>query len=479
MIRTRAPNSVAVSFERAKQGISTRVGVCHADPTRKQWMLHMNMTKRVVALVAVVSMVFLGGCFGDPAPMQPKSVVVIVKGEDPVEMMARAVELLGGLESIVGDAKTVVLKPNLTGLMGGEYKGVSTSGEVMGALLGEIRKCSDAKLTIAEGPGGGNINWIMRATNMEQPAKDYDVEVVNVLTAPRVKVDLPNGQAYKSYEYPQVAKEADVFINVPVMKTHQLSGITVGFKNLFGYFPGGPSGRDRGIYHDRYADALIDLATIRKPDLVVVDALVGMEGRGPLWGSLVKHNLIIVGTDMVAVDTVCGALMGQPIELIPYTNKAAKLGMGVADLKNIEIRGEKIEDVKKDYEQPRWYVGVQIPRTPELIEIIEKLADGKQEYIDNRDNTVSSVEYYFADKHLTPDTKKYPLRKNTGFTVTLYMKWNTDVIEFQTRYNLYHDDLREAAEVETRAWIKENLGDIKAEDIKTLPLGGDWRGRKE
>jgi len=409
-----------------------------------------------------------------------KPVVVIVKGDDPVVMMAQAFELLGGLKPIVGDAKTVVLKPNLTGMMGGEYKGVSTSGEVMSALLGELKKNTDATLTIAEGPGGGRIGWMVRATNLEKAVKDYDVEVIdtNDVNTPRVRVELPDGLAYKHYDYPKVVKEADVFINVPVMKTHQLSGITIGFKNLFGYFPGG---QRRGVYHDQYSDALIDMVTIRKPDLIVVDALRGMQGRGPLWGSIVEHNLIIVGTDIVAVDTVCGALMGQPIERIPYTNKAAKMGMGVADLANIEIRGEKIEDVKIDYEMARWYVGIQIPRTQELIDRLEKLVDGgTEEEIDRRDNTVSCKLYHFTDKNLQPNMEKYPLRINTGFTVYMYMKRDTDIIEFHTRHAVFYDENREAAETETRAWIKENLGDLlKDEDIKTLPLGGDWHGRKE
>jgi len=437
------------------------------------------MMKKIFAvlLVAALSVVWMGCA----APVeQPKAVVVIVKGDDPQEMMTRAIELLGGLEPILGDAKTIVIKPNLTGMMGGQYKGVSTSGEVMEALVLELKKTSpEVKLTIAEGPGGGGINGMLRATNMAKVVEQHDIAVVDTNSAPRVKVELPDGLAYKSYDYPQVVKEADIFIDFPVMKTHQLSGITVGFKNLFGYFPGG---QRRGAYHDRYADALIDMVTIRKPDLIVVDALKGMEGRGPLWGSIVEHNLIIVGTDIVAVDTVCGALMGQPIEQIPYTNKAASLGIGVADLKNIEIRGEKIEDVKKDYEQPRWYVGVQIPRTEELLERIKKMADRFDEEFDRRDNELSCTIYYFGDKHLKPDMVKNPTRKNTGFDVYVYTKWpeKNQVIEFQTRYNLYYDELRQAAEDETRAWIKENLGDlVKDEDIKTLPLGGDWNGRKE
>jgi uncharacterized protein (DUF362 family) len=440
------------------------------------------MMKNMFAVLCVLALsaVVMGGC-ADPAP---KPVVVIVKGEDPKEMMARAFELMGGLESIVGDAKTIVMKPNLTGLMGGQYQGVSTSGEVMEALVIELKKSNaTAKYTLAEGPGGANINWILRATNMEKVTKDYDIEVIdtNRPESPRVRVELPDGQAYKHYNYPQVALEADVFIDVPVMKTHQLSGITVGFKNLFGYFDGGTF--RRGVYHDRYSDALIDMVSIRKPDLIVVDALKGMEGRGPLWGSIVEHNLIIVGTDIVAVDTVCGALMGQPIEQIPYTNKAAKLGMGVADLKNIEIRGESVESVKKNYVQPRWYVGTQVTRTQEVIDRVAKLADSMREDIDSRDNTVSCRIYSFGPDHLKPDLKKNPTRMNTGFDVYVYTKWEDKVnfIEFQTRYNLYWDNLRDAAEAETRAWIKENLGDLlqSDDDVKTLPLGGDWNGRKE
>jgi len=404
-----------------------------------------------------------------PATRPAKAVVVIVKGTDPKKMMQEAMRLLGGLDGVVGKAKTVTLKPNLTGVKGGSPRGVSTSGEVMEALVEEIQKVSKAKLTIAEG-AGKDFDLMTRLTGMDKLAQTHDVELLNTADpkTPRTKVNLPDGRAYKSYEYPKAALDADVFIDVPVMKTHQLAGITVGFKNLYGYLPG-----NRMVYHDRCWDVLVDLVKIRRPDLVVVDATYTMEGQGPLWGNVLKHDLLIVGTDIVAVDTVCGAVMGQPIERIPYTNEAARLGMGVADLKDIEIRGQKIADVKKDYAMARWHVSLELPRTDKLLARLDKLCDdGKSVWPKG-----NGVTYEFKSENLVPDLKRYPLREKVGFSVKADNGEKT--VEFGVRYTVLYDENRQAAEDEMRAWIRKNLSDVTDKEPVTVPMGGEWNGRKE
>ena len=101
------------------------------------------------------------------------------------------------------------------------------------------------------------------------------------------------------------------------MKVHLAGTVTLGLKNWNGIVPNvHPSGEQQGVHRVDLGQKMADMYRIRKADLTIVDALIGMEGQGPHAGTPVEMNLVIAGTDTVAVDAVTASIMGfEPMEV--------------------------------------------------------------------------------------------------------------------------------------------------------------------
>ena len=96
-------------------------------------------------------------------------------------------------------------------------------------------------------------------------------------------------------------------------------------------------------------DSVVDINSLFKPVLAVVDAIICQEGVGPIFGKPVEMDLIVAGKDLVAVDTVCGLIAGFEPEELLIPQKGAERGLGNADVKAIEILGEKLQNVRKRF----------------------------------------------------------------------------------------------------------------------------------
>ena len=117
-------------------------------------------------------------------------------------------------------------------------------------------------------------------------------------------------------------------------------------KNMFGLLPD----KLKGKYHMKgISNVIVDINTVLKPVLTVIDGFVGMEGRGPSGGTPVKMDLIIAGKDVVATDATASRVMGfDPME-IAHIRRAFEKGLGNID--DIEVLGSKLEDVKRAFKR--------------------------------------------------------------------------------------------------------------------------------
>lgn len=108
-------------------------------------------------------------------------------------------------------------------------------------------------------------------------------------------------------------------------------------------------------------EKFVDILMGKKADLCVIDMFHAMEGQGPAFGDIVEMGLVLAGADVVAVDSVCEALMGfDPME-IELTRIAHERGIGIADLNQIEIVGEKIENHKRSFKRANPLPDLNIP----------------------------------------------------------------------------------------------------------------------
>jgi len=105
-------------------------------------------------------------------------------------------------------------------------------------------------------------------------------------------------------------------------------------------------------FRDGLIKAIVDLNKVIHCDLTVIDGIYAMEGMGPIHGAPIKMDVIIAGRDIVSVEAVGAAVMGFNPAMIELIELAAENGLGIGDLSEIEIRGEKIEDVYRGFESP-------------------------------------------------------------------------------------------------------------------------------
>jgi ferredoxin len=147
-------------------------------------------------------------------------------------------------------------------------------------------------------------------------------------------------------EIDQAVCEADVVINLPKFKTHSLTLLTLGVKNLFGCIPG----HKKALWHlkageDRktFAKILVDVYQVIQPSLTLLDGIVGMDGNGPNSGRLIPIGLILASGDSLSLDQIVCDLLGISREALLTNRVADEQGMGKDP---IEVLGESVEGIK-------------------------------------------------------------------------------------------------------------------------------------
>src|SRR5260370_7225505 len=132
-------------------------------------------------------------------------------------------------------------------------------------------------------------------TGYARLARELGIQCVNFSQVPRVKVPCePIGEI----EMPRLLVEADAFITLPVLKTHALTYFTGSLKNQWGCVPQ----HNRILLHKHIDALLASLQRMLRPKLSIMDAIVAMEGRGPVNGDPRRLNLVLAGQEAVAVD---------------------------------------------------------------------------------------------------------------------------------------------------------------------------------
>ncbi len=312
-----------------------------------------------------------------PAAARAPVVSVVRIGNSGIQAaVEKAVDLLGGIKRITRGKNRIMLKPNLVY----PSPNATTNREVVSALA-KLMKSAHKDVCIGEGSaaaGGFNADgkMVYRTRNSDllsrmqtyvydqlgysEVGKTLGIPLVNLHCGEMAKVRVPGGFVFDEVTIHRSLIETDLLCSVPVMKTHALAQVTLGMKNLVGVFPGSEYCAVRACMHDTAskvepsgtAAAVVDMVRANKLGLVVVDATTAMEGQGPSDGKPVKMDLIIAGTNPLATDIVSASIMGFDPQEIPTFTWANKAGMTPARLDEIEVRGEKLENVRRKFARP-------------------------------------------------------------------------------------------------------------------------------
>jgi uncharacterized protein (DUF362 family) len=259
--------------------------------------------------------------------------VIVCEGTAYNTLLTRAFDKLGGLKKYIKSGDSVLVKPNIAWDRAPEY-GANTNPFVVAALVELCLGAGAAEVKVYDNTCA-NCRRSYDSSGIADAARDAGAKVSYVDTALGKTLNIPNGVAVKKAEIYADVLKTDVIVNVPIAKDHSLSRLTLGMKNLMGILV-----EDRGLWHQRLNQKLVDLAQVVKPTLTVIDATRIMTANGPSGGGLgyVKRlDKLIVTTDVTAADAYATTLFGLEPTDLGVVKEAKKRDFGTADLERMNV----------------------------------------------------------------------------------------------------------------------------------------------
>ena len=264
---------------------------------------------------AGIGAVLIGGrleeAFADGSAGEPE--LVAVRGGEPDVMFDAAIAAFGGMGRFVKKGQKVLVKPNIGWSREPEY-GANTNPKLVARI---VRRCIEAgasKVTVFDHTCD---NWrnCYKLSGISEAVRSAGGTVVTADEERYYReVTIPGAKVLKKALVHEALIDADVFVNVPILKSHGSTRITVGMKNLMGTV------WDRGWWHANNLDqCIVDFMRFRRPDLTVVDAYRVMTEHGPRGlskdGVVVKKNLLLA-RDIVLADAAAAKVFGlEPSEV--------------------------------------------------------------------------------------------------------------------------------------------------------------------
>jgi uncharacterized protein (DUF362 family) len=242
---------------------------------------------------------------------QPRSRVAILRAESYSHSLESV--LHSGLELFHLDlhGKTVLLKPNLVDYIAGNH--INTHPLLVCAAVECFRRLGAKNVLVGEGPGHQrDTELVLLESGFTDELRQLKVPFVDLNRDELVMAPLlATYTGMKRLWLPRTVLEADFIVSMPKVKTHHWSGVTLSMKNMFGAVPGAKYGWPKNILHWKgIQESILDVCATVPVHFVIADAIVAMEGNGPLNGHPRPLNRIVLADDPVAADATCARLMG-------------------------------------------------------------------------------------------------------------------------------------------------------------------------
>jgi len=260
--------------------------------------------------------------------------LAVVHGPAPDRIVRAAVDALGGIRRFIAKGDVVVVKPNI-GWDRKPEQAATTNPEVVATLVRLCLEAGAAKVKVFDRTCNDPRRCYVQS-GIEAAARAAGAEVSFVDERRFREVKIPGGVAVQSWPIYIDLLEADKVISAPIAKHHGLARLTLAHKNWMGVM-----GENRGRIHQRLDVTLVDISTVIRPSLVLLDAVRVLTANGPQGGSLgdVKRlDTVIAGTDPVAIDAYGATLFGLTGADLGCVREGARRGLGVMDLGRLTIR---------------------------------------------------------------------------------------------------------------------------------------------
>ncbi len=280
----------------------------------------------------------------------------------------------GGIEGVIPQkikdgGGTVYVKPN--GIHFTPH--AHTDPRVLEALLAYLRDHGYSRLAVMESCTGGNFTrLVFRVTGYDRICRRYGAKSVYLDEGPTVKVDLRDGtraRVSRRLHDEIIQRGSNFYLDLPKLKTHSMAAVTLGVKNQQAF----PVDADRMKQHSlatlhRRLAALYDLT---RPDFCIIEGLIATaHGHFPITALLdeylVPMDILIGGSDTLAVDVVGARVLGYSLEEVEHLRLCAEWGLGEGDLARIDVRGVELSRfterlphtmLRRFHPDVRWVVG--------------------------------------------------------------------------------------------------------------------------
>jgi len=299
-----------------------------------------------------------------PLPSNPfarngKALVAMIHGDNPDSMLREGLRLMGGIGLLALQGKRVLIKPNV---VNDRPPPTTTSPQVIAAVIRLVREAGAAEVTVADSSGIIRFPTAenLVATGVRQAAESAGARVLALEDEPWVRVEPAGATALPHYYVSKPVYDAEVFLNLPVIKTHKFAHYSCSLKNLV------------GITHPRYRpsvtflspdwhERIAELNLAVHPHLTIADGTTLMIAGGPTSGEPAQANVLLLSGDRIALDAVAVAIIRtfgawpkvteQGIWEQRQIKRAIELGLGVSGPSQIELIARSVSGSDSAFDQ--------------------------------------------------------------------------------------------------------------------------------
>ena len=273
---------------------------------------------------------------------RPRSRVAILRADSYSEKLFEILRYGLGLFHLNVRDKTVLLKPNLVDYIPGNH--INTHPLLVSAAVECFRELGAADVIVGEGPGHQRDTELvlsesgMKEALSQQRARFLDLNRDELVERPL----LATYTDLKHLWLPRTAVTSDFIVSMPKVKTHHWSGVSLSMKNMFGVVPGAKYGWPKNILHWKGIErSILDICATVPIHFVLADAILAMQGNGPLNGNPRPLNRIVLADDPVAADATCTRLMGLDPEKVLHIRGATQF-LGNSSVAQIDQLAESV-----------------------------------------------------------------------------------------------------------------------------------------
>ena len=310
----------------------------------------------------------------------------VVKDNDLVHAVQEAIHLLGGIENFVKPDDRIVIKPNLVMAQPSD-SGITADPQVVRTIIELCQNVEPSSIAVVEGSSGADTKFAFEKCGYSELVSEYDIDLVDLNESQITTVKVPEGKSLQTLEIPNDILESDVLINVPKLKLYRRAKwASLAVKNLVGAVPGqgdytetkvskfsleispeywSPEGkwhlpyyrqwfnptREKRRLHENLSEGIVDLNTVIKPTLNVVDGMTICRDPDITYYDTrtLDLNTIVAGTDSLAVDSICVKIRGMEPSDVPYLKSAIKRNIGESDYDQIQVVGSPLNEIVELY----------------------------------------------------------------------------------------------------------------------------------